>query len=485
MNHQGTGAHLSRGSRLSAPVFLSVCLGILAVLTACSGGNTPAVPTRGGVPTAGGAPPAQQTAFARLTEVPAPSAVAAIAPVSTVAVNTLPAPATPPGVNSATLAASNPALSSTPAPSASPGAMLTTRPASVTVPAPATAPKPMQSVTPVSVTEVPPLGANGPMGGTTYTNPARTFRFIVPADWSPPMPDASQTTRVVTRAPGNAVTLMVEESTPPDDWMRLPSGVVAGTLNGEYRATNPASMLAGTVLTGVRGQGDLGLTTYRFTYTANVNNAPAVVERFVVLTFSGAITITATGAPDAYNAAKPTVEAIVGSLVPLKQDAPTPSSLAPVTGPAVSGGATKTPSGLGLTLPAGWVVAPLPKQPPGVELLAQSADKTQTVRVVRKSLPEGMTLDDFASTAAEEFKAITQGYDVDDEGENTVGGQRAVRVVYNAVVDGRPVEGQSVTLVKGGVGYVISVEVPTTQYADHHDETQALFDRIESSVTLP
>jgi len=216
-----------------------------------------------------------------------------------------------------------------------------------------------------------------------------------------------------------------------------------------------------------------------------VNNAPAVVERFVVLTFSGAITITATGTPDAYNAAKPTVEAVVGSLIPLKQDAPTPASLAPVTGPPVSGGATKTPSDLGLMLPAGWVVAPVPKQPPGVEFLAQSADKTQVVRVVRKSLGEGMTLDDFASTTAGEFKAISQGYDVDDEGENTISGQRAVRVVYSAVVDGRPVEGQSVALVKGGVGYVITVEVPTTQYADHHDETQALFDRIESSVTLP
>lgn len=490
MNPKGTGTFHIHDSPRSVPVFVSLCVWGVCILTACSGGSTPVAPTRGGVPTAGGVPPAQQTAFARLTEVPAPSAVPAISAVSAVAATTLPAPATAPGVNSATLAASNPAmrgtsLSGTFVPSAAPGTMAVSRPASVTAPVPATAPKPMQSVTPVSVTEVPPLGASGPMGGMTYTNPARTFRFVVPADWSPPMPDTSQPARVVSRAPGNAVTLTIEESTPPDDWARLSPAVVAGTLDGEYRAANPSSMLGGAVLTGVRGQGDLGLATYRFTYNANVNNAPAVVERFVVLTFAGAFTITATGAPDAYNAAKPTVEAIVGSLVPLKQDAPTPASLAPVTGPAIGGGATKTPSGLGLTLPAGWVVAPVAKQPPGTEFLAQSADKTQTVRVVRKPLPGGMTLDDFASTAAEEFKAITQGYDVDDEGENTIGGQRAVRVVYSAVVDGRPVEGQSVTLVRGGMGYVISVEVPVTQYADHHDETQSLFDRIESSATLP
>jgi len=464
---------------------LRLCALVL-LLTACSGVSAPVEPTRGGLPTAGGVPSAQQTAFARLTEVPATpaGAVSTATLVMVPAISTataLPTPTTM-GANSATLAAGN----STQSGIATTGTTQTPRPVNATMPAPATVAKATQPVTPVSVTEVPPLGADGPKGGMAYTNPMRTFRFVVPADWSPPMPEMGQTSRVVSRSPGNAVTLTVEESTPPDDWQRLPSATVAGTLDGIYRAANPSSSLQSAVLTGVRGQGDLGLTTYRFTYNATVNNAPVIVERFVTLAFTGGITTTATGARDAYNAAKPTVETIVGSLVPLKQDAPTPAALAPVTGSATaSGGAIKTSSGLGITLPMGWITAPTPMQPPGIEFLAQSADKTQTVRVIRKPLPEGMTLNDFASTGATEFKGITQGYDVDDEGENTVGGQRAVRVVYNAVVDNRPVEGQSVTFLRGGAGYIVMVEVPAPQYTDHQAESQSLFDRIESSVMLP
>lgn len=429
----------------------------------------PPVPPRGPVNPVGGTPPAQLTAIARLTATPLPAAPMPAAPMT-------PGAATPGGVNSATIAAGN--APQTASGSTPPSAGNASLPAGTAIAAMAAM---ARAASPVPVKEVPALPAASVMGGTSYTNPAMTFRFTVPPLWSSPVPDGPPT-RVVARSPGAAVTLVVEDSTPPDDWRRLPPATVAGVLDAEYRAANPGQTLQTAVLTGVNGEGGLGLSTYRLTYSAN-NMA---TERFVVLTFAGAVSVTASGATDAYMMAKGTVEAIVGSLSPLKRDAPTPAALAPVTGGTASAtGATRTPSGLALTLPTGWKMIVTPPQPPGVEFLATSADGQQSVRVIRKSVGSGVTLNDFAATAATEFKASTQGYDVEGEGENTVGGQRAVRVLYSGVVGGRPVEGQSVTLVRGDVGYVVMVEVPATQYADNEAEAQALFDRIGGSVMLP
>lgn len=336
------------------------------------------------------------------------------------------------------------------------------------------------AVTPVAVTETP--GLKPLTGGTTYTNPAKTYQIDLPTGWSPPAPDPAKSGRIVTHAPNDALTLAVEEGPAPDDWMRLSPPVIAGTLDAAYRASAPDSTLQSAMLTGVRGVIDAGLPTYRFTYAGKVNGALTTVERFVTLTFAGAVTITATAASDAYPPLRPTVEGIVGSLVPLKLDVPTPAALAPTTG---GGTVTHTPSRLGIVLPAGWTPVAPPTAPPSVEYLAQNASGDQRVRVVRKMVTESTKLNDFAATVSEELKASTSAYEVEAEGMNTIGGVRAVRNLYRATIGGKDVVGQSVALIKGSNGYVVSVEVPAAQYDAKPDDAQALFDRIESSVMLP
>ncbi len=336
------------------------------------------------------------------------------------------------------------------------------------------------AVMPVPVTETP--GLKSLAGGTTYTNPTKTFRIDLPPGWETPMPDPSIPGRIVTRMSKDGVILTIEEGPAPDDWARLPSNVVAGLLDAMYRKGVPGSMLQNAVLTGIRGASDAGLPTYDFTYASGAGGAPMTIERFVTLTFAGAITVTTTAAPEVASATRPAIEGIVGSLVPLKLDAPTPAALAP---PGGSGTVTRTPSGLGIALPDGWAALAPPAMPPGVEFAAQSASGDQHIRIVRKQIADGTKLNDFAATVAGELKATTSNYAVESEGMNTIGGARAVRNLYRATVVGIDVVGQSVALIKGGNGYVISVEVPATQYDAKPDNAQALFDRIESSVTLP
>ncbi len=335
-------------------------------------------------------------------------------------------------------------------------------------------------VTPVPVTETP--GLKSLAGGTTYTNPAKTYRIDLPPGWAPPMPDPAMPGRVITHASKDAETLTIEEGPAPDDWTRLAPPVVAGILDTSYRKGAPGSALQNVVLTGIRGASDAGLPTYDFTYANSAGNASTIVERFVTLTFAGAITVTAIAAPDVANATRPAVEGIVGSLVPLKLDAPTPAALAP---PAGTGTITRTASGLGIAVPVGWVAIAPPATPPNVEFVAQSASGDQRVRIVRKQITESTKLNDFAATVAGELKAVTGNYEVEAEGMNTIGGVRTVRNLYRATIGGNDVVGQSVALIKGGNGYVISVEVPAAQYDATPDNAQALFDRIESSVTLP
>ncbi|MGI8855918.1 MAG: hypothetical protein ACR2JW_09215 [Thermomicrobiales bacterium] len=332
----------------------------------------------------------------------------------------------------------------------------------------------------IPVTETP--GLKPLANGTTYTNPTKTYRIDLPADWLPPAPDPARAGRVVTRAPKDAVTLAIEEGATPDNWTSLPPPVVAGLLDAQYRKDAPGSALQSTVLTGVRGVIDNGLPTYHFIYASNANGTPATVERFVTLTFAGAITITTTATPDVATAMRPTIEGIVGSLVPLKLDAPTPAALAP---PGAAGAVTRTPSGLGIVLPDGWAAMAAPTTPPGVEFAAQNASGDQRVRVVRKAVTDTTKLTDFAATVTDELKATAGDYEVDAEGTNTIGGARAVRNLYRATIGGKAVVGQSVALIKGANGYVVSIEVPATQYDAQPDDAQALFDRIESSVTLP
>jgi hypothetical protein len=332
----------------------------------------------------------------------------------------------------------------------------------------------------VPVTETPGLKALA--NGTTYTNPAKTYRIDIPADWSPPAPDPTRAGRVVTHAPKESVMLAIDEGTPPDNWTSLPPPVVASLLDAQYRKDAPGSTLQATILTGVRGVNDSGLPTYHFIYMATANGAPATVERFVTLTFAGAITITTTAAPDVATAMRPTVEGIVGSLVPLKLDAPTPAALAPS---GASGAVTRMPSGLGIALPNGWAAITTLTAPPGVEFAARSASGDQRLRVVHETVANGTKLTDFAATVAGELRATADDYEVDAEGTNTIGGARAVRNLYRATIGGAAVVGQSVALVKGTNGYVISVEVPAAQYDANPDDAQALFDRIEGGVTLP
>jgi hypothetical protein len=414
------------------PSFFSLCplclCGLMVFLVACGGGGATPTPV---------ALTAQQTALAQLTSVPGGPAAPAIA-------------------------------TAVPTRQASP----------VTAPA-ATAPS-ASAIAPVPVTETP--GLKPLANGTTYTNPAKTYRIDLPADWSPPASDPAQAGRVVTRAPKDAVALTIEEGPTPDDWTRLMPPVVAGILDAQYRASAPGSTLQSTVLTGIRGVIDSGLPTYHFTYASNANGAPVAVERFVTLTFAGAITVTTTAAPDAATAMRPTIEGIVGSLVPLKLDAPTPAALAPPSG---AGMATRTPSGLGLVLPDGWAAIAAPTTPPSVEFAAQNASGDQRVRVVRKAVTDGTKLNDFAATVAGELKTTTVGYEVDAEDTKMIGGARVVRNLYRATVDGKEVVGQSVALIKGANGYVISVEIPAAQYDAKPDDAQALFDRVESSITLP
>ncbi|MHB8648139.1 MAG: hypothetical protein ACYDAR_20350, partial [Thermomicrobiales bacterium] len=253
-------------------------------------------------------------------------------------------------------------------------------------------------------------------------------------------------------------------------------------LDAAYRNEAPGGTLQRAVLTGIRGVNDAGLPTYDLTYMSSTNGSPAIVERFITLTFAGAITITATAASDVSIAMHPTIEGIVGSLVPLKLDVPTPAALAPITG---SGTITRTPSGLSIALPQGWAAIAPPTIPPGVEFAAQSATGEQRVRVVREHVATTTKLNDFAATVAGELKATTSAYEVEAESMNTVGGAQAVRNLYRATAGGKDVVGQSVALIKGGYGYVVSVEVPAAQYDATPDDAQALFDRIESSVTLP
>jgi hypothetical protein len=434
LNHEDTkstkeGGEISYFSSLLFPSSCSSCLRgsilfLLLLLAACGGGRATPTPV---------ALTAQQTVLAQLTRVPGATA----APV---------------------IATAAPTQQATPTATA-PGA---------------------STVTPLAVTETP--GLKPLANGTTYTNPAKTYRIDIPADWSPPAPDPAQPNRIVTRAPKDAVTLTIEEGTPPDDWTRLMPPVIAGILDAQYRASAPGSLLQSAILTGIRGVVDNGLPTYHFIYMSSTNGVPATVERFVTLTFAGAITITTTAAPDVATAMRPTVEGIVGSLVPLKLDAPTPAPLAPSSS---TGAITRTPSGLGIAVPSGWAAVAAPTTPPGVEFAARSASGDQRVRVVHKTVADGTKLTDFAATVAGELKATADDYEVDAEDTATIGGARAVRNLYRATVGGATVVGQSVALIKGTNGYVISVEVPAAQYDAKPDDAQTLFDRIESSVTLP
>lgn len=336
------------------------------------------------------------------------------------------------------------------------------------------------TVIPVSVTETP--GLKPLVGGTTYTNPAKTYRITLPPDWTLPTPDVAMPGRIVARASQDAVILTIEEGSTPDNWTRLAPPVIAGMLDASYRKDAPGSTLQNVTLTGIRGASDAGLPTYALTYLSGASSSPMTVERFVTLTFAGAITITVTAAPDVASATRPTVEDIVGSLVPLKLDAPTPAALALTTG---NGAVTHTPSGLGILLPDGWTTITPPAMPPGVEFAAQSADGEQRVRIVHKQIADGTKLNDFAATVADELKATASTYEVEAEGMNMIGGARAVRNLYRATVGGKDVVGQSVALIKGNNGYVVSVEAPAAQYDAKPDDVQALFDRIESNVTLP
>jgi len=332
----------------------------------------------------------------------------------------------------------------------------------------------------VAVTEAP--GLKPLAGGTTYTNPAKTYRITLPPDWPPPAPDPATPGRIVARAPKDAVTLTIEEGPTPDNWTRLAPPAIAGMLDASYRQNAPGSTLQNVVLTGIRGVNDAGVPTYDFTYLSGASSSPMTVERFVTLTFAGAITLTATAAPDVASATRPTVEGIVGSLVPLKLDAPTPAALAPTTG---NGAVTRTSSGLGIVLSDDWTSVAPTASPPGIEFAAQSADGAQRVRVVHKQVTDNTKLNDFATTIADERKATANTYEVEAEGMNMIGGARAVRNLYRATISGKEVVGQSVALIKGGNGYVVSVEVPATQYDATPDDVQALFDRIESSAILP
>ncbi len=409
----------------------ALCALFVVFLVACGGGEvtpTPVVLT------------AQQTALAQLTAVPGTPATQGTTP-----------PATQPATTA--VIAPSPVTSAT---------------RTVTV------------VFPVPVTETP--GLQPLTGGTAYTNPAKTYRIDLPPGWATPMLDPAKPGGVVTHASKDAETLAIEEGAAPNDWARLTPPAVAGLLDAAYRNEAPGSSLQRAVMTSVRGASDTGLPTYDFTYSGSTGGSPTTIERFVTLTFAGAITITVTAAPDVATATRPTIAGIVGSLVPLKLDAPTPAALAPTTG---GGSAMRTPSGLGVVLPDGWANIAPPATPPGVEFAAQSATGEQRVRVVRKQITEGTKLNDFAATVADERKGTASNYEVEAEGMNTIGGARAVRNLYRATVGGTNVVGQSVALIKGGNGYVVSVEVPATQYDAKPDDAQALFDRIESSVTLP
>jgi hypothetical protein len=336
------------------------------------------------------------------------------------------------------------------------------------------------AVTPVPVTETP--GLQPVAGGTTYTNPAKTYRIDLPPGWAMPVSDPTKPGRVVTRAPQDAVTLTIEEGPTPDNWTSLAPPAVAGLLDAAYRNDTPDSTLQRAALTSVRGASDVGLPTYDFVYASGAGGSPATIERFVTLTFAGAITITATAAPAVATGTRPTITGIVGSLVPLRLDVPTPAPLAPASG---NGAITRTPSGLGIVLPDGWAAIAPPATPPGVEFAARSATGDQGLRVVRKQIADGTKLTDFAATVAGELKASSASYEVDAESANTIGGVRAVRNLYRATIGGKEVVGQSVALIKGGNGYVVSVEVPAAQYDAQPDDAQALFDRLESSVVLP
>lgn len=438
MNH-GDTENAARGRAIfSSLCSLWLCGSIAFLLVACGEVKTTPTPV---------ALMAQQTALARLTVVP-----------GTPATQT---PATQPP----TAAPMRPVPTVTALPSGS-SAVPTAR-GSV-------------SVTPVPVAETPGLPPLA--GGTTYTNPAKTYRIDLPPGWTTPSPDPAVPGRIVTRAPGDAVTLTIEEGPTPDNWTSLAPPVVAGLLDTAYRHDAPGSTLQRAALTAIRGASDTGLPTYEFTYASSAGASPATVERFVTLTFAGAITITATAAPNTAIATRPTVEGIVGSLVPLKLDAPTPAALAPTRG---TGAITHTPSGLGIVLPSGWIAVTPPAIPPNVEFAARSANGEQHVRVVRTHVMKGTKLNDFAATATDELKAATSAYAVEAESINTIGGIPAIRNLYRATIVGNNVVGQSVALIKGGNGYVISVEMPAARYDAKPDDAQALFDRIESSVTLP
>ncbi len=367
-------------------------------------------------------------------------------------------------------------------PTAANGIATATRPAATTATTPQTVPA---TATPapapnIAVPEVPGLRSSA--SGTPYTNPAMTFRFLVPPDWSSPAPEGPQNGRVTTRAPGNAATLTVEDGVAPEDWQRAAPPAVAATLDRQYRVTAPDRTLQTAVLTAVSGANDFGAPTYRLTYTGTESGAAVTVERFVMLTPVGAIITTVTAPAGGYGALRPTVEGIVGSVVPLKLDAPTPAALAPSGGTA---NLARTPSGFGVALPAGWMSTPAPMMPPGVEYAAQSADSAARLRVVRKTVSEKTTLNDASSTISGELKASAVGYSIESEGANTVNGARAVRVIYRATVGGREIVGQSITFLRCTTAYALFVEVPAAQYDMRQPETEMLFDRIGGSVVLP
>ncbi|MCA1725269.1 MAG: hypothetical protein LC748_13670, partial [Thermomicrobia bacterium] len=189
----------------------------------------------------------------------------------------------------------------------------------------------------VAVTETP--GLPPLTGGASYTNPAKTYRIDLPPGWTPPAPDPSMAGRVVTRAPQDAVTVTIEEGPTPDNWTSLAPPTVAGLLDAAYRKDAPGSTLRTAILTSIRGASDVGLPTYDFTYLNSASGSPLTIERFITLTFAGAVTITARAAPAVAATTRSTIEAIVGSLVPLKLDAPTPAALAPTSG---TGAITRT-----------------------------------------------------------------------------------------------------------------------------------------------
>ena len=90
-----------------------------------------------------------------------------------------------------------------------------------------------------------------------------------------------------------------------------------------------------------------------------------------------------------------------------------------------------------------------------------------------------------AATIASELKSSASAYEIEAESAITINGVAAVSNLYRATLDGKQVVGQSVALMRNGVGYAVSVEVPAAQYDANPDDVQTIFDRIESTIRLP